>query len=290
MESGELGVESWLGGLFGEAGDLEVTEVDFVAFVLEADAAGLGEDVVGFVDLVAVDDDADVSHVADAFHAGPLAFGAGDVVFAAGVQDFFEEGLVVFPPHLSAGVVGGFAVGVPAGTFVCGDAGVAGDVDFGAAFAADDDEVAFATLGELDFEGGHPDASGGAVRAVTVEHDAGVADVFASVGLFAPFEFEGEMVVLVALFGGDVAAVVAALDVEDAVLEGEGVFGVFRAGGLEPGFKIREAISLEWGDGRPWGNGFVGVEGGNRQQEEGRQEFHAGTLECAGSFAKLKTS
>ena len=62
---------------------LETPEEDLRAFALQEDLAGGGEDVVGFVDMLAVDKDRDAIAGANAFDPSPLAERAFYVVTAS---------------------------------------------------------------------------------------------------------------------------------------------------------------------------------------------------------------
>src|SRR5262249_15212033 len=152
---------------------------------LQKDLARSGVHIVAFVDYRAVDDHRDFLAGADTFYSGPVADLALDIVFATGVEQLFEIGIVQRPPELLAGVDGLLAAFFPAGAAIRAQDGVAGKSDrnrfAGLVLAANDDEIADAALGELTLDRGHPGAArGAAVRADGMQENAGIAHILSA--------------------------------------------------------------------------------------------------------------
>jgi hypothetical protein len=166
--------------------DFKPPKIDLETLRLQQNLPRRRKHVEGSVDLGAVDVNLDAAPLANALDLRPFAEGAFDVVFAACVEEFLEARLVEVPPELAVREGADLAAGLPARAFVGTEDRLRldRDGDFLACFvfAADDDEVADAALGELAFNARHPRAAGAAVGADGVQEDAGVAYELAAVG------------------------------------------------------------------------------------------------------------
>ena len=179
------------------------------------------------------------SLLAEAIDLGPLAERALDVIFAAGVEQLLEVGVVPRPPELTvSGEDPWLPPFLPPRPFVGPEDDRTGEshgdrLPFGV-LAADDDQVAHATLGELALDRRHPHAPGPAVRAGRMQQDAGVPDELPAVGPLAPLVFDDQVIIAIRLLGGDVAVAVAG-DVQHAVRDPEDLAWVLVLRVLEPG-------------------------------------------------------
>ena len=241
------------GHFFTDRVQLELADEQLEPLALEQDLAARRGDVVAFVDEDPVDADRDPVALAGAFHPGPLALGALDVVPAPGVEQ-------------SPGSPG------RAATTRAGPASKAGacpPASIGAAGRARARTSPMNWTGIVWPSGStpgigirsptHPWASWHSTEAIQVpsappsgpvafRRMPGVADGLAAVGPLAPSVLDDHPIVAIGPLGGEVAEAVAG-DVELAVVgDAEDAPGVVAAGILEPGREAGEVLAVEEAD------------------------------------------
>ena len=185
--------------------------------------------------------------------SGPLAGGALEVVPAAGVQQFLEIGVVIRPPELAVGKNQWLTPPPPSWSAVGPECCFARDRyrDRSAlsVLAANDDQVADTSLGELALDRRHPLASRPAVGAGRVEENARVPYGRPAVGSLAPLVFHDQMIIAVLTFGGDVAESVAR-DMEHMIGDAKDPARIGVVGILQPCGQTVEVLTVEEVDGR----------------------------------------
>ena len=113
--------------------------------------------------------------------------------------------------------------------------------------AANDNQVAFAALGQLHFDRRHPDAAGVAFRSDGVQQDAGIPHVLGTVGSLAPFVINAEVIVLIGIDGGQIAHPFAG-DVNRAVFDRVVFLVLIPISRSQPRRKAAKIFSVEWPD------------------------------------------
>src|SRR5207237_626671 len=112
------------------------------------------------------------------------------------------------------------------------------------ALATNHNQVADAPLGQLAFDARHPGPTGATIGANSVQEDAGVADVFAAVGLLSPLVLDCQVIITVLLVRGEIAIAVSR-NVQQAILDRENPAWICALAIFQPGVQAGQVLAVE---------------------------------------------